>query len=152
MINKLSEKCARINSIIIGSFYIISGIWEILLIMEGDRLAEYYLAGIRSGYLSLLGPLTIIIGTGLLFRSNTFRRLALVLAYWNLFTVPIIDIWWLIYRVYIKKTSAIYSLSNLCLWSVGILAVITLIRLYVIYMLGASKTGHIYLERYKIKP
>jgi len=146
MVNKLSEKWARININSIGVFYIVSGIWEILLIMEGDRLAKYYLVGIRSGYLSLLGLLTIIIGIGLLFRGNTFRLLALVLAYWNLFTVPIIDIWWLVYRVYVKKTSVIYSSYNLWFWSIGILAVVTLVRLYVIYMISVSKAGYIFLK------
>lgn len=142
----LTKKSAQKHIITIGVFYLISGIWEIILGMEYASL-DLFLLNLRREYVMLIGLLSIVVGFGLLNKNNICRILALILAWWNLFTVPFIDIWLSIYTIQIKKISTVYSWLNFWLWTIGILAAVTAVRIYIIYMLKVSKAGYIFLKR-----
>ena len=145
---QLLRERANMHVRIIGIFYIISGIWEYLHGFQGDSLA-YFLVGIYHNYVVYLGLFTIVIGIGILLRRNLCRKLALILAWWNLFTAPILDQWWFIYAVKIKKIFIGSAPSLFWLWTIGIIILVSITRIYIIYMLRISKAGYIFLKEYK---
>lgn len=147
MHKQLSEKWARINVNMIAIFYLISGFFEYLLVMRGES-ESYFLLAIYHNYVAWLGFFTFIVGISLFFKTDISRRLALILAWWNLFTAPLLEIWWILYKVYIKKWSALPdSLLFMCGGVVIIIAIITIIRLYIIYMLRIDKAGYIFFKK-----
>jgi hypothetical protein len=149
---QLSEKWAKVNVVIIAAFYLISGAWEYLVGLtqaEGLDRADYFLLGTYRDYLMILGRITIIIGIVLLFRINFARIAAIILAWWNLFTGPLLYIWWLIYAVYIKKFLAITPSFFAYTFEITVLLAMTVIRIYIIYMLRISKSGYIFLGKNK---
>jgi len=154
MNTKLSGKWAKINIVIIGIFYIISGIWEHLVgLTQGENYAggEYFLLDIYRTYTVNLGNITVLIGIGLLVsRLKFIRLLALTLAWWNLFTVPLITIWWDVYAILIKKFLITDSWSTLLFHSAILIFILTFIRSYIIYMLQPRKAGYIFLKEQKL--
>jgi len=148
MENRLSIRSAQIHIITIGIIYLISGLWECLLIMEYESSTFPALA-VRRQYLTLLGLTTIAIGIGLIAKKNVFRIFAIILAWWNLFSIPIIDFLWSMYTIRVIKISNLSSWLNFWVWTVAIWVIITGIRIYVIYMLRVSKAGYVFLKDFK---
>lgn len=152
MRTQLSRKWAIINVIIIAFFYLISGVWEILVgETQGTGFGggPYYLMEVHKNYLIILGRITFFVGIGLLLRINLFRIAALILAWLNLFTAPIVDIWWDIYIGHIKKALTVdWSFESIIYMFITIL-IMAVIRLYIIYMLNASTAGHVFLRKKK---
>lgn len=151
MNNGLSEKWAKINVNLIAIFYLISGYFEFLLMMRGET-KSYFLLNIYHSYVGIIGAVTFIIGITLFFKNRTSRLAALAIAYWNIFTAPLLEIWWITYKIYIKGWSS-RPLSPLLMWlETGILIlIITFIRIYIIYMLRISKAGWIFLKDKQIE-
>lgn len=158
----LSVKWARINIIIIAVFYLISGIWEYSLCltqMGWMPRGFYFLLDVYRSYAVTLGCLTILAGMllyiGVLFRFNFVRLLALILAWWNLLTVPLIHIWWNVYAISIKKFFITDSWLKLPLYSpfhsAILIVILTFMRIYVISMLEISKAGYIFLKEKRLK-
>jgi len=150
----IPEKWAKINIIAIGIFYVISGSWEYLVGLtqeESIPLGAYFLLDVYRKYLEGIGVITILIGIGILcgvfFRLKFIRFLALILAWWNLFTAPIIEIWWSVYSITVKKFSTTDSWLGLWLHSLILIAIMTVLRLYIIDMLKISKAGFIFLKK-----
>ena len=145
MENKLSIRSARIHIITIGIIYLISGLWECLLIMEHESNTFSALI-VRRQYLTLLGLVTIVIGVGLITKKNVFRIFAIILAWWNLFTMPIIDFLWSIYTILVIKISNVNSWLSFWVWTAAIWIIIIGVHIYIIYMLRISKAGFIFLK------
>ena len=154
MNRKLTENWAKLHVAIIGIFYIISGLWELFMAATKGKITGspdlYFLLSVYCTYLEKLGQTTILVGIGiligLLFRINFVRLLAIVLAWWNLFTAPLLDIWWCIYVIMIKKFLLPHSWIELGI-KAAILILITFIRLYIINMLKISKAGYVFLRK-----
>ncbi len=150
MDKRLSDKWAKINVIAIGIFYIVSGIWEYLVGLtqeESISSGVYFLLDIYRNYAINLGLITILIGICLLFRAKLIRLAAIILAWWNLFTVPIIGIWWPIYAISIKKFSITNSWFALWIYSIILIFIMTAVRLYIIYVLSMPRAGSIFLKK-----
>ena len=93
MSTQLSEKKAKLHIILIGIFYVISGIFELgvgATQAEGISYRVYFLLDIYRSYLAILGGGTFLIGILILFRINFVRLITIALAWWNLFTAPAI--------------------------------------------------------------
>lgn len=159
---ELSVKWARINVVVIAMFYVVSGIWEYFLGLtqiEWMPRGIYFLLDVYRSYVVNLGRVTILIGIllciGILFRFKFIRLLALILAWWNLFTVPLIAIWWPIYAVLIKKFFITDSGINPALYSpfysAILILILTFVRIYIISMLKISKAGHIFYKERQSK-
>ena len=147
---KLSEKRARLHIIIIGMFYLISGVWEYLVGLtqaESIGSGKYFLLDVYRNYAIILGLGTIIVGIVFLFKVKIARLLALTLAWWNLFTAPLLDIWWNIYAISIKKFLITDSWRDLWIASAVLITIMTLIRFYIIYMLRVSKAGYVFFKK-----
>lgn len=147
---QLSKRWAKINIVIIAAFYLVSGIWEILLSQTqgtGFGGGPYYLMEMHKDYLSFLGKITFFVGIGLLFRINFFRLAALILAWLNLFTAPLVDIWWDIYVGHIKKVLSVDWSFESIIYMFVVMLVMVAIRLYIIYMLRIPKAGYIFLRK-----
>jgi hypothetical protein len=152
MNEQLSKRWAKINVAIIAVFYLISGVWEILVgETQGTGFSggPYYLVEVHKDYLIILGRITFFVGIGLLFRINLIRLAALILAWWNLFTAPLVDIWWDIYAGHIKKFLTLDSSFTSIIYVLELILVMTAIRLYIIYMLRIPKAGYIFLRKKK---
>ena len=150
MKNVLLERSTKIRIRVIGVFYVITGIWEYFHFLQGDSI-NYYLLDLYRNYVVLLGCFTVITGFGLLFNNNFFRLCAILLAWWNIFTVPILDVWWPVYSILIKKFLVINSWLMLWFWTGVIILATVLIRIYIIYMLRINKAGYILLShRYSL--
>lgn len=151
MEERLSRKWAVINVVMIGLFHIISGIWEYLVGLtraENIGSGKYFLLDVSRSYGMNLGRITIFLGIAiLLFRFRFIRWLTLILAWWNLFAAPLIDIWWLVYDMEIEKISASTSLLMLFIGTTIIILIMTVSRLYIISMLKISKAGYLFLKR-----
>lgn len=148
--SRLSEKRAVVNVNAIGIFYIISGIWEYLIgLTQAESIGPniYFLLDVYRNYAMIIGGVTILIGLGLLFKINLARLLAIILAWLNLLTSPLIGIWWNIYAIVIKKFSATDSWLSLWLYSFILILIMSAIRLYIIYILRVSKVGYIFLKK-----
>jgi hypothetical protein len=144
MHSSLVSRLKKVNFLIVATFYIVSGIWEWLLIMEGDRLGGYFLVIMREHYLLFLGLLSITTGIGLFFRNNLFRVIALVLAYWNIVISPLIEIWWIHYNIHYTKKISLSALSLLTWLEIAVvITAMTLVRVYVIYVLKIDSSGGI---------
>ena len=150
MTKQLSRSWAVFYIIMIGVFHLVSGFWELLIgvaTMESTSSGIYFLLDVYRDYSIMLSGVTFLIGIGLLLRLNFARILAIVLAWWNLFTAPIIDIWWSIYSISIKKFLVVTSSwSNLWLGTVAVILVISLVRIYIIRMLNISRAGYVFLK------
>ncbi len=149
MNRRLSEKWAGINVNAIGIFYILSGIWEYLLgltQLESTPSGVYFLLDIYRSYLSILGIITILVGFVFLFRINFARLLVLLLAWWSLFTSPLLGIWFEIYTSLIIKQGAIESFWGFIVSEILIILLLSLARIYIIYMLRVPKAGYIFLK------
>lgn len=155
MSGRLTEKWAKVNVKAIGIFCILSGIWEYLLglaQLESISSGVYFLLDIYRSYLSILGIITILVGSIFLFRINFARLLVLLLAWWNLFTAPLIGIWFEIYTSSVIKREAIESSGEFWQFIISeilIILSIVLIRIYIIYILRVSKAGYIFLREKK---
>lgn len=152
MDTRLSEKWAKINVVVIGIFYLISGIWEYFVGVtqaEGLSADVYFLLGAYRDYLMMFGRITILIGILLLFRINFARLSAIILAWWNLFTAPLFDIWWVVYAVFIKKFLAYTPSFSANAFDIMVILGMTGMRIYIIYMLRISKSGYIFLRKKK---
>lgn len=143
MNKQLSEKLANIHVRIIGIFYLISGVWEYLHIMEAESLVSH-LINIYHVYVAWLGFATVLIGIGILYKINLARRLALILAWWNLFTSPILDIWLYIYTVVIKKIFVSRSICFVIIYTIILITLLSSVRVYIIYMLRIPKAGYLF--------
>jgi len=151
MTTQLSEKWAKINVVVIGMFYLISGMGEYLMseiLGEGlgGRAKGLFFLGPYQNYLTILGVVTFFLGVGLLFRINLARILALILAWWNLFTSPLFHIWWSIYTGFIKKVSNVDLSISGVVFTLILLSVMTIIRFYIIYVLKTSKAGYVFFR------
>lgn len=147
---RLSEKWSEINVDIIGGLYIIFGIWEFLLglgQLENITHGTYFLLDVYRNYLLLLGLTTFLVGITLLFKLNIARLFAIVLAWWNLFTSPLIHIWFEIYTTTYIRKSIIESLPKYIIGEIFVITFAMIIRLYIIYILRISKAGYIFLKK-----
>ncbi|MBL7084961.1 MAG: hypothetical protein ISS43_02495 [Candidatus Omnitrophica bacterium] len=147
---QLSEQKAKFHAVIIGIFYLISGIWEFMMgitELESTPSGVYFLLDIYRDYLITLGVITILVGAVLLFRINIGRLAALVLAWWNLFTGILIGIWFEIYTLLVIKTGTVPSLLGYILYEVLLIFACIMIRLYIINMLKISKAGYVFLRK-----
>jgi len=135
--------------VMIGIFHLISGFFEIgLAATQGQYFSGFHLLlNIYRQYLEILGWVTIIIGILLFCRINLARVVAIVLAWWNLFTAPIIDIWWYMYVVIIKKFLVGSSSFPIHLSDFTSILIMTLIRIYIIRILSISRAGYIFIKR-----
>lgn len=150
MSTQLSEKWAKVNIVLIGVFYLISGIWEYLVGLTQEESIPpgiYFLLDVYRNYAEHLGIITILVGIGFLIMPKFIRWLVLILAWWNLFTAPIIQIWWYIYAILIKKISVTDSWLDLWLYTIVLILILTFIRLYIIYTLRISRAGYIFLKK-----
>ncbi|MDP3731728.1 MAG: hypothetical protein Q8R31_01680 [Candidatus Omnitrophota bacterium] len=151
---RLSVKWARINVVVIGIFYIISGFWEYFLGLNQMKWMPpgiYFLLDVYRGYAVNLGRVTILVGillcAGILFRLKFIRLLTLILAWWNLFTAPLIHIGWYIYAILIKGfLVADFWFNRSEFYSAILILVLTFSRTYIISMLKISKAGYIFLR------
>lgn len=153
MNTRLSSKWAKINIFFIGIFYLMSGIWECLIgltQMESTPTGIYFLLDLYRGYTTIIGHITILTGLGLLlgifFRINLVRVLAIILASWNLFTSPLIEIWWNLYSILIKKFLVTDSWLSLWGHSFILILIYSSVRFYIIYILRVYKAGYIFLK------
>jgi len=139
MTEKMSFKKATVYVGLIGAFYIISGVWEILVGLtqaESIFYGRYYLLDVYRAFAMSLGLITICVGIGFLFKKSLFRLPVLILAWANLFIAPIVEIWWPVYAILLKKFSSTSSWLGLCLQSITIIGILTIIRLYIIKKLN----------------
>lgn len=146
------KKEIKIN-VAIGIFYLISGIWEYLVGLtqeESISSGVYYLLDVYRNYAEHLGIITILVGIAFLIMPKFTRWLVLILAWWNLFTAPIIDVWWSIYSISIKKISVTNSWLGLWLYTFALISLLSLIRIYIIYKLRVPKKGQSLLRKRKI--
>lgn len=148
----MNESKAKLHIKIIGIYYIISGIWEYLSgLMQAESIPPriYFILDIYRNYLTYLGLITILMGIIILFKVNFARLAVICLAWWNLFTSPLLDIWWVIYAVDIKKFLVRdHSISSF-LYSFFLTIILVAIRIYIIYILRISKAGYIFLKENK---
>src|SRR3989338_7146384 len=154
MDTRLSEKQARIRILMVAIFYLISGFWEYLVGLaqeESISTGIYFLLDTYRSYAVNLGLITMWVGIliiiGMLFKIKIIRALALILAWWNLFTAPIIAIWWNIYAVLVKRFETTDSWLGLWVYTILLLSIITAIRLYIISMLRVSKAGYVFSKK-----
>jgi len=136
------KKQVKIN-VAIGIFYLISGVWEYLVgLFHGESvLKSCFLLDVYRSYAEHLGIITIFVGIAFLILPRFTRWLVLILAWWNLFTAPIIDVWWSIYSISIKKISVTNSWLGLWLYTFVLISLLSLIRIYIIYKLRVPKKG-----------
>lgn len=150
MTKQLTRKWAIFHVVVIGIFHLISGVWELLI---GATTMEYIPSGIHflldtyRSYLAMLSIVTFLIGILLLLRFNFARVLAIILAWWNLFTIPIINIWWQVYSTSVKKLLVTDSWFNLWAYTGIIMLIILSIRVYIIRMLNISRAGYVFLDK-----
>jgi len=133
----------------IGIFYLISGVWEVCLgAVQGQYFSGYNpLLNFYRGYLNILGLITLIVGILLFCRINFVRIIAIILAWLNLFTVPIIYVWWYLYVIIIKKF-LVANTSFLSYFSdFSLMLILSLIRIYIIRILSISRAGYIFIKR-----
>ena len=144
------ERLANIHMNIIGIFYMVSGFWEVLLLMSGESLGDnYYLLEIYHRYVVILGLFTFLIGIGILLRNNLCRAIALILAWWNLFTAPLFSIWWYIYSVNIKEFLLGSPLPQVIIYTAILTVILSAVRIYIIYMLSTKRAGRVFLGNKK---
>jgi len=148
MTKQLSRNWANFHVVIIGIFYLVSGVWEICLVAtQGQYFSgSHLLLNIFRQYLGILAGITIILGIFLLCKLNFARVLVIGLAWWNLFTAPLFDIWWSIYSISIKKFLITDSWSGLWMDTAIVVMIMTLIRIYIIRMLNISRAGYVFLK------
>lgn len=153
MSGKLTVEKARGKIIAVGIFYIISGVWEYLLGLtqaEAVPSGKYFLLDAYRNYAIYLGLVTILAGIsifiGVLFKLRTIRFLVLILAWWNLFTAPIIETWWCIYAVSIKKFLITTSWLDLWVESFVVILMSAGIHLYIINILKVYRAGYLFLR------
>ena len=113
---------------------------------ESIHTGTYFLLDVYRSYVTIIGWITISVGLGLLSKINLARLLAIILSWWNLLASPLIEIWWNLYSISIKKFLVTDSWSALWSHSFILILIYTFVRLYVIYMLRISKAGHIFLK------
>jgi len=130
---------------IIGAFYIISGVWEVLHLLQGESIVDNLISLYRN-YVYILGLLTILTGIGICFKLRISRTIAIFLAWWNLFTAPIIDVWWYVYTVLIKEYFTSYPLPYIIFYTVFVIILMTLARIYIIYALRISQAGYLFFK------
>jgi len=153
---RLPEKIAKIHVIAVCIFYLVSGIWEYLVGLtqaEDISSGSYFLLDAYRNYATCLGKITILFGIfmflGMLFKLNIFRWLALSLAWWNLFTSPLIGLWWNVYSILVKKIEIVTLSFGSIFYSIVLIIVLVSVRLYIIYILRVSKAGYIFLKKGK---
>ena len=151
MTKQLTKNRAIFHIAVIGIFHLISGYWEgCLAATEGQYFSGFHLLlNIYRQYLGILAGITLIIGIFLLCKFNFGRVLAIILAWWNLFTAPLFDIWWAIYTISIKKFLITDSWSGLWMDTAIVVIIMTLIRIYIIRMLNISRAGYVFLNKNK---
>lgn len=150
MYTQLSEKKAKLHIILIGIFYVISGIFELgvgVTQAEGVSSGVFFLLDMYCNYLAILGGGTFLVGILILFRINFVRLIVIALAWWNLFTAPIIYIWWNIYSILIKKFSVVNPTLPVFIYTITIILIYTLIRIYIIRTLSIKKAGYLFLKK-----
>lgn len=152
MAQQLSRNQANFHVVAIAIFYLISGVWELLIgatAMESTPSGIYFLLDAYRSYLAMLSAVTFFIGLLLLLRFNFARVLAIVLAWWNLFTIPIINIWWHVYSESIRNI----IVKNLSMPEYFYIIILTLLilslRIYIIHMLNISRAGYVFLKKPK---
>lgn len=156
MNTQLSKKQAKIRIGVIALFYLMSGIFEYFGgLTAGDMILpkNCFLLDAYFNYSVKLGLITIFVGIGLLlsllFRIRIIRWLALILAWWNLFTGPAIYIWWDIYSIWIKGFLSLTPSIWAWIFSIAQLCVIAVIRIYIIRTLSVDRAGHIFIRNKK---
>lgn len=149
MSTQLSEKKVKRHVIIIAIFYIISGFWEGSLASVQGQYATGFnpLLYIYKEYLWWLGCISILVGFSLLFKINLGRLIAIALAWWNLFTAPLLDVWFSIYSISIKKFTTVTSWFSLWGDLLILFVIMTLIRIYIIRTLSIKRAGYIFLKK-----
>jgi len=119
--------------------------------MESTPPGIYFLLDVYRNYAINLGRITILVGMSIcisiLFRLKFIRLLTLILAWWNLFTAPLIQIWWNIYAISVKEFLVTDSWINLWIYSTILILIMTVIRIYIIYILRISKAGYIFFKK-----
>jgi len=133
--------------VMIGIFYLISGVWEVCLgAVQGQYFSGYNpLLNFYRGYLGMLGMITIIIGILLFFRVNFARIIAIILAWSNLFIAPA---FWFIWHICIEKMpSDSVSFPQWLIYSIVLISILSLIRIYIIRILSISRAGYIFIKK-----
>jgi len=128
---------------------LVSGLWEGILgsaQYEFIPSGTYFLLDIYRGYLYYLGLITILIGFLLLFRLNIAKFAALVLAWLNLFTAPLLETWSRIYSTEIKGF-LLPDPGFMPVYIVIVLIVVTIIRLQIIHVLKTSLIGTVFFKK-----
>ena len=152
MTKQLSKNWANFHVVVIGIFHLISGLWELgagVTTMESTPSGIHFLLDAYRNYLVILGGITFLIGIFLLLRFNFARVLAIVLAWWNLFTAPLSDIWWFVYSTSIKKFLVANPSISVYLYTIILILILTFIRIYIIRMLNISRAGRVFLKETK---
>lgn len=149
MTKQIPETWAEMHIAAIGIFCLVSGIWEFLVgIGPVDiRMMDDFLLSLHWRYLCILGIITFFSAIFLFFRINFFRLVVIAIAWWNLFTAPLIAIWYYIYVGIIKKFLSInFSISS-CTSLFILFSIMTLIRIYIIRTLSISRAGSIFIKK-----
>jgi len=151
---RLSKFWAIVNNLIVSLFFLASGLFEFTTsLFSYDRPLEgtLFLRDAYIQYLLFLGGTTFILGIliiiGMIFKTNFIRRAVIILSWWNLFSSPLIGFWYsYIYTTFIKN---IYIIE----WNFWTfyellykIMLITLPRLYIIYMLREDRAGYLFLR------
>jgi len=145
MTKQLSKNWANFHVVIIGIFHLISGLWQFLLGATGEEgvIVKASIASeIYASYLIFFGPITIVVGILLFFRLNFARLSAIFLAWWNLFSGPLL---WISWHIYTNNLSA-GSLLKWAAYIIGLFLILTSIRIYIIRMLNISRAGYVFLK------
>ena len=152
MTKQLSRNWAILHVVIIGIFHLVSGLWELLVgatAMESTPSGVHFLLDIYRSYLGTLSIVTFFIGIFFLLRFNFARILAIILAWWNLFTAPFFAIWWYIYSESIRNITVENLSISEYLYAIVLVSVISATRIYIIRMLNISRAGYVFLDKNK---
>ena len=147
---QLSKKLAIFHVAVIAIFHLISGVWELLVgatAMESTPSGIHFLLDIYRSYLGTLSIVTFFIGILFLLRFNFARILAIILAWWNLFTAPFFAIWWYIYSESIRNITVENLSISEYLYAIFLISIISATRIYIIRMLNISRAGYVFLGK-----
>ena len=150
MTDLLSEKKVKFHLTIIGSFYTASAVWEFLLgitMYESKSPGSYFLLDIYRNYMIVLSIITFLIGRGLLYKINLARIVAVIIAWWNLFTSPLIGIWWSIYSIETQKFFITDLKISFWITYLIIFSLSTFFRIYIIRTLNIKRAGYLFLKK-----
>jgi len=157
--NRLSKFWAIVNILIVSLFYLASGLYEFVVsLFSYDRSSPgvLFLKDVYVQYLLFLGLASILLGIliiiAIVLKIDFIRKIALILSWWNLFVSPLVGFWYsYIYTTLIKN---IYTIEwNFWNFSevLFIVMLLTMSRLYIIYILREDRAGYLFMKPEKSK-